>query len=84
MSTNITFPEWVKEQEELGRSKQDIADGLRVSITSLYRYLCRDRVPDRQVMLRIGEASEGRIDTLWFFGPRIEPRAKALPEAMAS
>lgn len=67
MQNQITFPEWVKELEGAGRTKQQIASDLSITVTSLYRYLCGDRIPDKRVMLRIGELSKERVNMLWFF-----------------
>lgn len=69
MSQKITFPEWVASAEQTGRDKAMISDELGITITSLYRYLSRDRVPNRAVMDRIITASGGSIDVSWFFAP---------------
>lgn len=70
MSQKISFPEWVERVENTGRSKAAIADELQVELASLYRYLSRDRIPNKKVMDRIHKASGGLVDIAWFYAPK--------------
>lgn len=70
MSEEITFPEWVAELEADGSTKDQIAkDCLGITKTSLYRYLAKERVPNRHIMAKISAASSGRVRMSWFFEP---------------
>jgi hypothetical protein len=76
MSTKISFADWVDELEKAGRTKADIAAYIGTELASLYRYLANDRIPNRQVMARIVELSEGRVEVAWFYvtkPPQAEP-----------
>jgi len=67
MSTKITFAEWVESAEQAGRKKPEIARDLSITVTSLYRYLAKERTPSRKVMERIQRASGGAVDISCFF-----------------
>lgn len=82
MKSQITFPDWVAEQEAAGTAKPVLAENvLKITITSLYRYLAGDRVPDRDVMMRIVEASAGRVNPGWFFEANAAKRANSAEPA---
>lgn len=71
MSQKITFPEWVARVESTGSSKALIAENiLKIEVASLYRYLSRDRIPNKKVMDRIHTASGGMVDIAWFYAAK--------------
>lgn len=70
MSQKITFPEWVERVEQTGRGKQLIAADLKVKVASLYRYLSKDRIPNKPVMDRIIKVSGGLVDITWFYASK--------------
>lgn len=67
MVIKISFVEWIAELEAAGRTKAQIALDLGTTLTSLYRYLSNDRVPDRTMMARILEQSGNRVDVACFY-----------------
>lgn len=75
MSQKISFPDWVSAAERGGQSKADIANGLGIELASLYRYLSRDRVPNKAVMTKIDALSKGAVDLAWFFSANEQVRA---------
>lgn len=70
MSQKIPFPEWVERVEKTGRAKTAVAAELGIEVASLYRYLSRDRIPNKKVMDRIARASGGLVDIAWFYAPK--------------
>lgn len=75
MNQQISFPEWVEREEQAGRPKPALAAALRIEVTSLYRYLSKDRVPSKPVMDRIIKSSGGAVDIAWFYAPKAEGAA---------
>lgn len=67
MSQKIAFPEWVELVEKTGQDKAALAEELRIRPATLYRYLDRTRIPQRDVMDRILSRSGGTVDVAWFF-----------------
>lgn len=64
---------------QAGQSRETFASRIKVSTTALYRYLAGERVPHRDVMLRIVRATEGAVQPNDFFMPSADS-SPAAPE----
>jgi transcriptional regulator with XRE-family HTH domain len=83
MTTKISFADWVTELEKAGRTKLEVAEEIGTTVTSLYRYLANDRVPDRDTMRRILDRSEGRVDVACFYAdPNKHPEDAGAQQAV--